>query len=261
MRAAALAISLAATLAAAKWGLSRLGQSGLFVLSQIEVELASPARGKLAVSEEDIRQLSGVKLGRESLYGLDLKAIEARILAQPWIRKVLVSKRFPHSLLVQAELRTPVLGIAGPHGSQDSQLYYLDGDGVAFAPWNPRYEIELPILLGVSADNFRVVRLAQEWAKLWEGMLAVQGVELSSFTWDESVGLRAHISYPLTQGARVDTQLELGNLSPSQAGEEAREQAQRLAQVIKHLGSKGMVAQQIWADLGKKIVVKTAPGS
>lgn len=193
------------------------------------------------------------------MVGLDLARVEERLLRDPWVKQVVVAKQFPATVKIELSLREAVLGIARTESSR--KLHYLDREGVAFAPWNPKFELELPILLGVPTTDAAVIALAREWAGLWRSVPELAQVELATLRWDRSLGLQASVAYPLATGSRVHTRIGLGSDSPQLDPAQARGQLQRLAQVINHLSQQGMVARQIWADLGKKIVVKTAPGS
>src|SRR5437879_5630234 len=67
----------------------------LFLLQVVEVaDLPEQA----PIDSQALVNLAAVSVGHVSLFDLDLKAVESRILAHPWIREVRLQKRFPQTL-------------------------------------------------------------------------------------------------------------------------------------------------------------------
>jgi cell division protein FtsQ len=64
-----------------------------------------------------------------SIVWLDLAALRARLEADPWVRKVRVSRDWPHSVRIEIVERRPVASFAGP----DGQIRVVDGDGRVLA--------------------------------------------------------------------------------------------------------------------------------
>jgi cell division protein FtsQ len=64
-----------------------------------------------------------------SIVWLDLASVRARLEADPWVRKVRVSRDWPHTIRIDVVERRPVASFAGP----DGQIRVVDGDGRVLA--------------------------------------------------------------------------------------------------------------------------------
>jgi cell division protein FtsQ len=60
---------------------------------------------------------------------LDLASVRRRLEADPWVRKVRVSRDWPHTIRIEVVERRPVASFAGP----DNQVRVVDGDGRVLA--------------------------------------------------------------------------------------------------------------------------------
>jgi cell division protein FtsQ len=72
-----------------------------------------------------------------SIVWLDLNAVRRRLEADPWVRKVRVSRDWPHTVRIELVERHPVASFAGP----DNQIRVVDADGRVLA-----------VLAGLPAD-------------------------------------------------------------------------------------------------------------
>lgn len=248
-------------------------KSPQFTLNVIEVA-DLPEGAPITVTE--LENLVALPLGQTSLFGVNLRAVEARLLTHPWIKEVHLQKRFPQTLAVSVSLRTPVALWNNSNGG----LAYVDAEGRTFGQLALRYFADLPQLYGLPKDETLVkeaLSLIKEWSESQIGRLS----PLSSLTWDKEKGYRLMTTYPtavlgggefsqvnplsarglaLLVHGRVRVSVELGHWS-SGSPEERRSQLLRLEEVFQHLSTQSIRARQVWADSGKKIIVKTLRGS
>lgn len=224
--------------------------SSLFLVQVVEVA-DQPENAPLDAGS--ITQLAAIPTGMVNLFDLDLKAVEQRVLANPWVREVRLQKRFPQTLSVAVVFREPQALIQSPGGS----LSYVDSNGMVFGQVNLAYQPDLPIFSGLEGAQIQpALKLLSDWDRSSLRSLA----QISSLHWDQEKGFRALITYKMMAkgGAPVSrTSVELGQ--DLDGAIEA--QFRRLSEVLKYLSTHSIPAKQIWADAGKKIVVKTARGS
>jgi hypothetical protein len=244
-------------LAGAVYGGRAAMRSPYFLVQSVEV--TDPLENA-PVDAHAIVELAQVPVGQANLFDVDLAAVEKRILSNPWVREVRLAKRFPSTLSIGITLREPCAIIQGPKGA----LAYVDTDGTVFGRVNLLTPSDLPLLFGFAADDGDKISEALRLVDSWDSS-ALQGIsEISSIGWDASRGYRAMIIYSLNKNA-----LGSGSLRRARANvdfgheiEAAPEtQLRRLAGVFRYLGEHSIEAGQIWADSGKKIVVRTSPGS
>ncbi len=103
-------------------GLFGLSYTPLFDVARVDVDGAVELDPTLVQSVVD-----GAK--GSSIVWLDLASIRARLLADPWVRKVRVSRDWPHTIRIEVVERRPVASFAGP----DGQVRVVDGDGRVLA--------------------------------------------------------------------------------------------------------------------------------
>jgi cell division septal protein FtsQ len=122
--------------------------------------------------EEALRPLFGTNLLR-----LSLAEARARLAAHPWVGSVEARKELPDRLIVSLRERQAVALLRRGAG-----LFYLDAEGVAFAPLDPgRGETDLMMVSGAPAgevDYVRALAVANELRRaqpLWaEGLSEVE---------------------------------------------------------------------------------------
>lgn len=227
--------------------------SSLFLVQVVEV---ADQPENAPVDAQTITQLAAVPTGEMNLFELDLKEVENRILANPWIREVRLQKRFPQTLSVTVAFREPKALFQWSDGA----LAYIDSDGRPFGRLNLQFVSDLPLLSGFSTDPQDQLKMKNALGilKSWEESSLNSVAELSTLSWDSQYGYRALISYPLHENrSQVRVTVDLGQ----EVDAESASQLQRLSQVIHYLTLHSMSVRQIFADVGKKIVVKTSRGS
>ncbi len=108
-------------------GVWRLTSGSLFTLQRFEVSGNERAR-----TEEILAALAPYRT--KNLLTLDLAPVADRLLAQPWVERVMLSKRFPDGLEIRLSERRPVA--LWRDGS--SRLLFLGIDGRPIAAYDPR---------------------------------------------------------------------------------------------------------------------------
>jgi cell division septal protein FtsQ len=221
--------------------------SPLFTVQIVEVSdhLDAPP-----VDAKTITDLAAVPIGKVNLFGLDLRSIEARILAHPWIREVKLQKKFPQTLSINVIFRKA----AAIAQLENGTLTYVDENGKFFDTVNLMIENDLPLLVGFTSasDNINQVHEALRLVSMWDSTSFIPKVSISTILWEKTRGFRVQAAAP-TGRAMIDLGQEIdGRVEP---------QLQQLKHVFSYLQKNSIPVHQIWADAGKKIVVKTARGS
>lgn len=103
------------------------------------IELVGASRAQ----EGTLRQLAGVEVG-QNLVATDADAIEAAVVAHPWVAAATVKKRYPRGLEIRIEEHEPVALVALEH------LYYADATGEIVKRYAPGERVALPVVTGLS---------------------------------------------------------------------------------------------------------------
>lgn len=259
------------------FGMHEAVHSPLFQVEAVEVNSSSASP---PLDEGEILALASVPVGRVSLFELDLRAIQDRLLANDWIREVSLEKRFPHTLVMGVKFRDPYAVIQTRRGS----LAYVDSFGTVFGNVTLKQNRDLPLFTGFtyfdaaglndsdkmpSRSQNRIqerIKDALHILSKWQLARLDEVSLISSVQWESDRGFRILVSYPLgglvsgvvpdpkTQARAV---IELGSeIEPS-----LEEKFLRLSNVLRYLSKNSIVVRQIRADVGKKVVVKTVHGS
>lgn len=102
------------------------------------------------VSREEIVTLAGVRQG-DSMLGIELKTVMARLSKNPWLEQVQVRRYFPNTLSITLTERTPQ-AVANV-----GCLYYLDEKAVLFKSLMEGDKLDFPLITGITE-----VELAQD---------------------------------------------------------------------------------------------------
>jgi hypothetical protein len=225
--------------------------SPLFLVKVVEVS-GTEAAGVDAPLAQSVTDLAAVPIGKTSLFDLDLGQIEGRVLSNPWIRSVRVKKNFPQTLAIEVDLKTPQAIFQGQGGG----LSYVDSDGKPFGKVSLSNLRDLPLLTGFDREPRTRVQQALRLLEDWEKSQASRSARLTSLAWEPERGFRGLIVYGLKTG-RARAMVDFGQ----EVDADPIPQLKRLSDVLQYLSENSIPARQIWADSGKKIVVKTAHGS
>ncbi len=252
-----------AAFAGAAYGIRSAALSPLFTLQTIEVTEAGAPSGRAGpareapVSSQAIIELASVPVGKQSLFEIDLAEVEKRILSHEWIRSVRLWKSFPETLSIEVTYRSPQAVFQSGQGA----LQYVDVDGRPFGRVSLSDPRDLPVLSGFPEKSPTRIVGALSLLGRWESASAARFSRISSLTWEPERGFRGLVVYPLgrsgTPAGFARTMLDFGQ----EIDAASPIQLQRIGEVLRYLGENAIPARQIWADSGKKIVVKTARGS
>ncbi|QGP92928.1 Cell division protein FtsQ [Neomoorella glycerini] len=111
--------------------------SGFFSLENIEIT------GNKYIPTAELENLIGVARGI-NLWQVDTAAIAKRLATHPLVAKARVSRRWPRTLAVQIEERTPVAILV-----QDGSFLLVDGSGVVMERIPRIGHLQLPLISGL----------------------------------------------------------------------------------------------------------------
>ena len=133
--------AIAAALAVA-WGVVRYAvTTPRFRVTAFEIE------GARRLTQPELGKLMGVELGT-NIFKVDAAEAERRLLENPWIREVKVTRRLPGTLRIELEERN-----AAALASIADQLYLVTRAGEPFKRLAAQDPYDLPIVTGISAEN------------------------------------------------------------------------------------------------------------
>ncbi len=247
----ALHVLAAAAFLVVMWvGIDRAIHSSLFKLKNISVE---PITDAYPLTVEQVLQMAKVPMGKQSLFDLNMKPIEARLLKHPWVKGVIIGKEFPNTVSLKIVERVPIALVNESRG----RVLYLESDGTMFEDQSIVYSKDLPMLQGFAIQNPEVLNQVRDVLFNWFQESRLPGLKVSSLNYDEKLGLRALVSYPLKNGQLMRPVIELGlNLDEALINSQTS-----FRKVLEYLSGKSLPASKIWLGDGKKIVVKMARGS
>lgn len=241
-------------LGAVMYGLFHAMHSPLFLVRVVEI---ADQPEKSPVDAQTITDLAAVPVGKINLFDLSLAGVEKRILTNSWIKEVRLQKRFPQTVVISVTFREPKALI---ESDKAGGLAYVEKDGTIFGKMNLLYGDELPVLTGFKGQSSEKIGDALRLLDHWDEAKLSQISQIASISYDQERGLRALVLYPLDTGTGIRKARALVEFGPEMASD-LEIQMGRLSQVFGYLSSRKIAARQIWADSGKKIVVKIAHGS
>jgi len=136
-----VALALCGAVGAGGWQLKRLVSQTTFL--RLETVEVSPLK---RLSRQEVLALAGVKPG-DSMLGLHLKDIVARLSRNPWIEQVQVKRYFPHTVSIVLSERSPQAVV------NVGCLYYLDAKGELFKTLAEGDRLDFPLITGVNAQD------------------------------------------------------------------------------------------------------------
>jgi len=84
----------------------------------------------------------------QNLLGLDLDASERKIAADPWLRRVRLTRKLPSTLRIEIEENE-----ASAIALLSDSAFLVTREGAPFKPLNPQDPSDLPLISGVSAED------------------------------------------------------------------------------------------------------------
>ena len=107
-----------------------------------EVEI----KGCQKIPQEHLLGLAQIE-GMPNLFTVALSKISQRLESHPWIEEVRVRKVFPNKISIQVKERKPIAIL------QLEDLYYIDSQGVIFAPAGDHDGYNYPFLTGLTRQT------------------------------------------------------------------------------------------------------------
>lgn len=132
---------------ATAWGAHR------FVLTTPRFQVKSfEVDGNRRFSDDEIGKRAGVEKG-QNLFATDVDAAEKKLLEDPWIRSVKVSRKLPNTLVIRLEERD-----ARALALIDGQLFIMTAEGEPFKRLGAGDAHGLPVVTGLSSNGFAIDR-------------------------------------------------------------------------------------------------------
>jgi cell division protein FtsQ len=130
------------TASATAWGGYRLALSSpRFAIAEIEVENSQ------RLPEREVARRAGISPG-SNLLGLDVRAAERRLLDDPWVQSVRITRKLPHTLRIEL-VEHEALALA----SLDGEMFLIGADGEPFKAWQNGDSHDYPVLTGVTRED------------------------------------------------------------------------------------------------------------
>jgi cell division septal protein FtsQ len=117
-----------------------LAQSAWFQVVDIDIE------GNNRLSKEQVLELSGVDI-HSNLVSLSCRRVRERLTGNAWVAAAEVTRHWPNRLQIRVRERAPVAIL-----NREGQLFYLDRQGLAFAPVLPADDLDYPVISGAGRD-------------------------------------------------------------------------------------------------------------
>jgi cell division protein FtsQ len=104
-------------------------------------------RGNSRLDLAQIRSEGGIAVGA-NLFALDPRAVELRLLKNPWVSEARVTRQLPSTLEVQiTEREARVVALLG------DRLYLVSREGEPFKEVEPKDPVDLPVVTGLLPDG------------------------------------------------------------------------------------------------------------
>lgn len=134
-------VVVAASVAVA-WGAHRYALSTpRFAVKKLDI------RGSRRLGQPEIEKLAGIHVG-QNIFALDTAAAERRLLTDPWVKEVKITRQLPGTLRVELSERE-----ARAIASIGTSLYLLTRTGEPFKQIQPGDPFDLPVITGIPARS------------------------------------------------------------------------------------------------------------
>jgi hypothetical protein len=212
------------------------------------------------VTAEWVEKTVALKAGYESIFLLSLRPMQERLLQNPWVKEAIVQRVPPGTVKVALRFRDPQYLVQ----SSDGSIQYMDSEANLFGHPTPQMGMDFPVLAGIRSGDVDRRREAILVLEEWKKAVGQDGARLhglptvEQLSWSEDQGYRLIVAETPTSGTfRQKIAVELGPWQPA----DFPIQLTRLQSVLKYIREHQVPVRQIWADAGKKIVVKVGRGS
>ena len=103
--------------------------------------------GQKRAKESELTGLAGVKLG-DNIFQADVLGAERAMAQHPWVKRISIERKYPRELIVRVIEHEPVAL------AEMGRLYYVSEQGKVFKKLSPGEEGDLPVLSGLTRDEF-----------------------------------------------------------------------------------------------------------
>jgi cell division protein FtsQ len=231
------ALALALLLLAGHEVYTYLLEAPLFQVREIELE------GHCRIPRQALLSLVPME-ERNNLFAARLKKIAGRFESHPWIEQVRVRKVFPDKISIRIEERKPIAIL------QLEELYYVDSQGVIFAPAGEGDGYNYPFLTGLSR------RLMDQEAELAKRLMT-KALELLRMAGAEKESPLQEISeIYLEKDYGIKCVAQHGGLEVEMGWDDFPEKLRRLSFVCSDLQKRGLSAIAVDCSDPRRMVAR-----
>lgn len=229
-------------------------RSPLFLIQIAEVKVLQESAQGIFLSQDEILGLARVPVGKQSLFEVNLSIIENRILAHDWVDSVSIKRKFPQTLVIEPTYKIPR---AIMRNAKTKMIQFVDRKGTLFGKYRLKEKLDLPWITAAEGE-LSERQILDVLTFLEDHSTAAAMARVSEVSFDPKIGYKVLLTYQTQNKQDVRSWMMLG---PELSTQESHTQLKRVDKIIKYLSEHNLLAKQIWADAGKKIVVKFALGS
>lgn len=238
-----LTLGILALMAILSWGSSRvykfLAQSSLFEVKDIQINDLEWTK------RENVLNLAQMNK-KSHLLSLDLKETQRKVMENPWIKDVEITRFFPSTLKFTIVEHKPAALIV-----LDDKLHFVDREGSVIKRADPGERRDFPIITGIRdvIPHLELIRSALQVMKSCQEIITNKISEVSI---DPSFGFTLFTAPPPSPEP----------FSPLQRAkvyfsfEDIPKQMIHLSKVVADLRSKGLVAHTVDLRFREKVIVK-----
>ena len=173
---------------------SAIGITALVMILLFNFTISSPyfriretvVRGCRELTEKDVLTLAAIKPSA-TILSLNMEAVRRRIMANPWVKDVLIGREFPDRIVVEIRERAALALL-----EQKDGFHLIDADGADFKKLESGDEIDVPVLTGCVREGKPDSLLLPKAIELLRCLLASTAFpagSISEIHGDETFGL------------------------------------------------------------------------
>ncbi len=151
---------------------------GIFTVQEISIS------GNTKIKEKEILKRSGLREGESSIFFFE-NSVEQRILKNPWVKGVSVTKEFPKKVYINIEEEKSYCLIL----NEDGNLLYLSKEGKRLGPSNFDEGLDFPVLIGEGINDADLVSEAIQLLELSSESKVLNWNKISEIHLDSIYGI------------------------------------------------------------------------
>jgi cell division protein FtsQ len=171
-----------------------------------------------------------------SLLSLNLNTVKEKMKRHPWVRSVKLERRFPNTLIVQAEKEDAWALVL-----MDDKTYYMNGWGEVFKEVEDSEKMDFPVITGVSKQGSEIRKQLKRAAGVMRILRAQEESwslgELSEIHLNEGTGMSLYFE-------RLSAEIRIQSENPAR-------RIEGLKKVAKHLAQTGRIDEVSSIDLNR----------